>query len=207
MQKTIRLIAWGLVILAALALGAMIIQWYSTELQVQKTQSGQSSVQIGGNFTLTDHTGKQVTAADFADKPLVIYFGYTFCPDVCPTTLSEMTMWVEELGDDADKLNYLFITVDPERDDQEAMAQYVDAFFDQLVGLRGTPEQTEQAIKAYRVYAKKVEDESADSNYVMDHTASVFLMKKGNVFSGTISYGEDHDSAVAKLRKLIASAK
>ncbi|WP_373235424.1 SCO family protein [Cohaesibacter celericrescens] len=207
MQKGIRLVAWTLVLLITAALGVMIFQWYSEELNVQKTQSGQSSIAIGGDFALTDHTGKAVTAADYTDKPLVIYFGYTFCPDVCPTTLSEMTLWVEELGDDAKKLNYLFITVDPERDDQESVAQYVDAFFDDLVGLRGTKEQTEAVIKSYRVYAKKVEDEAADSNYVMDHTASVFLMKKNNVFSGTISYGEAHDSAVAKLRKLIASAE
>ena len=207
MQKSIRIFIWGLVVLAVLALGFMVIHWYSTELQIQQTQSGQGSVDIGGDFTLTDHTGKQVTAANFDDKPMVIYFGYTFCPDVCPTTLSEMTMWVDELGSDADKLNYLFITVDPERDDQESMARYVDAFFDQLVGLRGTPEQTKAVIKSYRVYAKKVEEDTADSNYVMDHTASVFLMKKGNVFSGTIAYGEDHDVAVDKLRKLIASAQ
>ena len=160
----------------------MIVKWYSEELQVQQTQSGQTGVSIGGDFTLTDHTGKTVTAADYTDKPLVIYFGYTFCPDVCPTTLSELTLWAEELGDEAKKLNYLFITVDPERDDQKSMAQYVDAFFDDLVGLRGTKEQTEAAIKSYRVYAKKVAEEGADNNYVMDHTASVFLMKKKNVF-------------------------
>ena len=89
-----------------------------------------------------------------------------------------MTLWVDELQSDADKLNYLFITVDPERDDQQSMADYADAFFDRLVGLRGTREQTDAVIKAYRVYARKVEEENADSNYVMDHTASVFLDEK-----------------------------
>ncbi|WP_319530081.1 SCO family protein [uncultured Cohaesibacter sp.] len=207
MKKSLRILLWGLVILMAAALAFMIFNWYRQELSVQQTQSGDTGVQIGGDFHLTDHTGKAVTAADFTDKPMVIYFGYTFCPDVCPTTLSEMTLWVEELGDEADKLNYLFITVDPERDTQEAMSYYVSAFFPQLVGLRGTPEETTDVIKAYRVYAKKVEDESADSNYVMDHTASVYLMKQGNVFSGTIAYGEDHDNAVGKLRKLIATIK
>ncbi|SNY92514.1 protein SCO1/2 [Cohaesibacter sp. ES.047] len=207
MKKILRILLWGLVILVAAALAYMIFNWYQQELGVQQTQSGDTSVPIGGDFQLTDHTGKPVTAADFSDKPMVVYFGYTFCPDVCPTTLSEMTLWVEDLGEDADKLNYLFITVDPERDDQEAMAYYVDAFFPQLVGLRGTPEQTKDVIKAYRVYAKKVEEEDGGDNYVMDHTASVYLMKKGNIFSGTIAYGEEHDTAVAKLRKLIATAE
>lgn len=205
-MKFVRYGAWGLSALLALGLAFMMVDWYRQELAVQKTQEGQTTVTVGGDFTLTDHTGKPVTAADYSDKPMVIYFGYTFCPDVCPTTLSEMTMWVEDLGADADKLNYLFITVDPERDDQEAMADYADAFFDQLVGLYGTREQTDDVVKKYRVYARKVEDKEADSNYVMDHTASVFLMKKGNIFSGTIAYGESHDSAVGKLKKLIASA-
>lgn len=206
-MKFVRYGAWALVALLALGLAVMMFDWYRQELTVQKTQAGQTTASVGGDFTLTDHTGKTVTAADFSDKPMVIYFGYTFCPDVCPTTLAEMTMWVQELGADADKLNYLFITVDPERDDLQSMADYADAFFSQLVALRGTREQTDAVIKAYRVYARKVEDTSADSNYVMDHTASVFLMKKGNVFSGTIAYGEAHDSAVGKLKKLIASAE
>lgn len=206
MMKFVRYSAWGLCALLAVGLAFMMFDYYRQELNVQKTQAGQTKATVGGDFTLTDHTGKPVTAADYADKPMAIYFGYTFCPDVCPTTLAEMTMWIQELGEDANKLNYLFITVDPERDDQQSMADYVDAFFEDLVGLRGTREQTDDVIRKYRVYARKVEDEEADSNYVMDHTASVFLMKKGNVFSGTIAYGESHDSAVGKLRKLITSA-
>ena len=208
MLKSVRYVAWGLSLLLAVGLAVMIFDWYRQELFVQQTQSGGTGVQIGGDFTLTDHTGKVVTADDYADKPLVMYFGYTFCPDVCPTTLSEMTLWVEDLGADADKLHYLFITVDPARDTQEAMADYAGAFFDQLVGLRGTQEQTDAVIKDYRIYAKKVVEEGAEEadDYVMDHTASVFLMKKGGAFSGTIAYGESHENAVAKLRKLIETA-
>ncbi|SFO08193.1 protein SCO1/2 [Cohaesibacter marisflavi] len=207
MKKLIRTISWAMSLVMAIVLGILVFSWYSEEMRVQKTQEGQTEVQIGGDFSLTDHTGKPVTYADFADKPLAIYFGYTFCPDVCPTTLSEMTLWVEELGGDAQKMNFVFVTVDPERDTQEAMGDYVDAFFDQLIGLRGTREQTDAVIKAYKVYAKKVDDGSGDGDYVMDHTASVFLMKKGGAFSGTISFGEAHDSAVEKLRNLIASAE
>ncbi len=205
-MKTIRILSWILVLVAVVGLGSMIINWYAQELDVQKAQSGQGLAKVGGSFTLTDHTGKLVTAADYSDKPMAIYFGYTFCPDVCPTTFADMIGWREELGADADKINYLFITVDPERDTQEAMAEYVSVFFPTLVGLRGTQEQLDEAIKAYRVYAKKSESEDYD-NYVMDHTASVYLMKPGNEFMGTISYGEAHDSAVGKMRKLLATIR
>nr|WP_321982141.1 SCO family protein [uncultured Cohaesibacter sp.] len=207
MKKLIRTISWAMSLVMAIVLGFLVFSWYSEEMRVQQTQEGQTGVRIGGDFSLTDHTGKPVTYADFADKPMAIYFGYTFCPDVCPTTLSEMALWVEALGEDAKKMNFVFVTVDPERDTQEAIGDYVNAFFDQLIGLRGTREQTDAVIKAYRVYAKKVDDGSGDGDYVMDHTASVFLMKKGGAFSGTISFGETQDSAVEKLRNLIASAE
>ncbi|TLP45933.1 SCO family protein [Cohaesibacter sp. CAU 1516] len=103
--------------------------------------SGGQKVSIAGAFNLTDHTGRAVTEADFNDKPMVIFFGYTFCPDVCPTTLAEMVGWVEDLGEEANALHYVFVSVDAERDDQETLASYVGAFFDQLVGLYGTQQQ------------------------------------------------------------------
>ncbi|WP_316861396.1 SCO family protein [uncultured Cohaesibacter sp.] len=202
-----RSLSWALSLIMAVGMGLLILSWYGDELQIQNTLEGQGNVQIGGPFSLTDHTGKPVTEADFTDKPLAIYFGYTFCPDVCPTTLSEMTLWTEELGEDANKLRFVFVTVDPERDDQESLADYVGAFFDDLIGLRGTREQTDAIIKLYKVYAKRVDDGSGDGDYVMDHTASVFLMDKGGDFKGTIAYGEAHDSAVAKLRRLIAGTE
>ena len=109
---------------------------------------------VGGDFVMTDHKGRAVTEADFSDKPMAIFFGYTFCPDVCPTTLWEMSQWVEDLGDDAKDMHFVFVSVDVERDDQDMLASYVHAFFDDLVGLHGTEEQTQNIIKAYRVYAK-----------------------------------------------------
>ena len=205
-MKPVRIFVWLLSLVIAVGIGAMMINYYKAELEVRNSQAGKTIAQVGGDFTLTDHTGKVVTQADFADKPMVVYFGYTFCPDVCPTTLADMIIWTEALGEEADKLHYLFVTVDPERDTQELMEGYVTVFFDRLVGLRGTQEQTDSIIKAYRVYAKKVEDTDG-GDYLMDHTASVYLMKKGNEFMGTISYGEEHVDAIAKLKKLIASAE
>ncbi|HAT86437.1 SCO family protein [Cohaesibacter gelatinilyticus] len=204
MKRIRQVTLWLIALVAVVGISAMMIEWYKDEMNVQMTKDGQNKVQIGGPFTLTNHLGQTVTDKDYSEKPMAIYFGYTFCPDVCPTTLADMTGWVEALGADANKINYLFITIDPERDDQESIKEYVTVFFDQLVGLTGSKEQVEAVAKAYRVYAKKVEDDDADS-YVMDHTASVYLMKPGNQFMGTISYGEDHESALGKLKKLIAA--
>lgn len=205
MKKIRQIVIWLIVLVAVVGLSAIMIEWYKNEMNVQMTKDGQSKVQIGGPFTLTDHQGQTVTDKTYSTKPMAIYFGYTFCPDVCPTTLADMTGWVEALGPEADKINYLFITIDPERDDQKAIKEYVSVFFDQLVGLTGTKEQVDAIARAYRVYAKKAEDEDGDADsYVMDHTASVYLMKPDNQFMGTISYGEEHESALGKLKKLIS---
>lgn len=205
-MKMVRMVLWALVLVSAGGLGFLLFNWYSDELQIQQTQAGSTIARVGGPFTLTDHTGKKVTDADLnSNKPMAIFFGYTFCPDVCPTTLGEMILWREDLGSDADKINYVFVTVDPERDTPEMMADYVSVFFPSLIGLTGSVDELKPVIRDYRVYAKKTEDE--DGDYVMDHTASVYLMKPGSDFMGTISYGESHDSAVAKLRKLIAAAQ
>lgn len=190
-----------LVAFAAFLLGIFVYFW------MPENRTSAPQVQIGGNFALTNHKGQPVTQEDFANKPMAIFFGYTFCPDVCPTTLSDMTGWVEALGEDADKLHYVFVSVDAERDDQETLASYVDAFFEQLVGLYGTQQQLDTVIKAYRIYAKKNTAEDTDSNYTIDHTASVYLMKKPDIFMNTILFNENHDVAVAKLRELIATAE
>ena len=189
----------SLVLLVAVVAAAI---WF-IEQQSSKRQS--ASLKVGGDFAMTDHRGRPVTQADFSDKPMAIFFGYTYCPDVCPTTLSEMAGWVDDLGDQAEQMHFVFVSVDAQRDDQETLASYVDAFFDNLVGLYGTQEQLQTIIKSYRVYAKKNETEGDADDYTIDHTASVYLMDSRNDFIGTIGFGESHDSAVGKLKKLIAS--
>lgn len=159
---------------------------------------------IGGPFELVNGNGETVTQATFAGKPLVIFFGFTYCPDVCPTTLSELQGWIADLGDDADKLNFAFVTVDPERDTPEVMRDYVWAFDKRITPLTGTREQINTIIKAYRVYAKKVPLD--DGDYTMDHSAAVYLMNGDNKFVGTIAYGEEEDTALEKLRRLIANS-
>jgi protein SCO1/2 len=159
---------------------------------------------IGGPFELVSGTGETVTDKTFSGKPTLMFFGFTYCPDVCPTTLSELQGWMEALGPDADKLNYAFVTVDPERDTPDVMRDYVWAFDKRITPLTGSREQIDAMLKAYRVYAKRVELD--DGDYTMDHSASVYLMNADNKFVGTIAYGEAEENALQKLRRLIENA-
>lgn len=130
---------------------------------------------FGGPFSLVDHNGKTVTDKDYADKFKLIYFGFTFCPAICPTELAKMTAALNALGEEAKKIQPLFITVDPERDTVEKMKPYVALFHPSLVGLTGTPEQIKNTTKAYKIYAAKVEDPSL-SDYTVDHSSFIYLI-------------------------------
>jgi protein SCO1/2 len=160
----------------------------------------QSSTKIGGPFTLVDDTGAQVTEAAVRGRPTVMYFGYTFCPEVCPTTLTDLTQWIQALGPDADRLNYVFVTVDPERDTPKVMHDYVSAFDRRIRGFTGTSDQIAKVASEYRVYYKRIP--TSDGGYAMDHTAVLYLMGSDGKFVGLISYQENAASAVAKLKKL-----
>ena len=159
---------------------------------------------IGGPFTLTDDTGATVTDKTLAGKPYVMYFGYTYCPDVCPTTLFDLTRWIKALGPDADKLNYVFVTVDPERDTPKLMHEYLASFDKRIRGFTGTPAQIAKIAKEYRVYYKKVP--SSDGSYLMDHSAIIYLMTADEKFDTVIPYQVKDATALAKLRGLIATA-
>jgi protein SCO1/2 len=200
--KLIRYTAWAAVAVLAVVSGVL----------VYKQTAGNSNsgalieplASIGGPFELVDGTGATVTEKTFAGKPTVLFFGFTFCPDVCPTTLSELQGWMSQLGPDAAKLNYAFVTVDPERDTPEIMRDYVWAFDKRIVPLSGSREQVDAMLKAYRVYSKKVPLD--DGDYTMDHSAAIYLMDADNKFVGTIAYQENEETALGKLRKLIANA-
>jgi protein SCO1/2 len=159
---------------------------------------------IGGPFALVDDTGKPVTDADLAGKPSAIYFGYTYCPEVCPTTLFDLSNWIKKLGPDADKLNYVFVTVDPERDTPQLMHKYLSSFDERIRGFSGTPDQIAKIAREYRVYYKKIPSDNGD--YAMDHSSIIYLMGPDGKFVSIIAYQEDDAAALAKLRKLAASA-
>lgn len=132
------------------------------------------SVPIGGPFELVDQDGTKVTDKTFAGKPSVIFFGYTSCPDACPTTLSGLSAWLNAIGPDADKLNVLFISIDPERDTSAHLKEYLSSFDPRIRGLTGTGAQIAAVAKEYRVYYKRIE--LKDGGYAMDHTAVIYLM-------------------------------
>ena len=159
---------------------------------------------IGGPFTMVDDEGKTVTEADFKGKPTVMFFGFTHCPDVCPTTLFELAGLMEKLGPEAGKLNYAFVSVDPERDTPGVLHDYIASFDPRIRGLTGTGEQMAKMAKEYRVFYEKVATD--DGSYTMDHTATVYLMSPDNKLAGTIDFHESQDVALQKLKNLIAKA-
>jgi len=168
------------------------------------SQSGTGVASIGGPFTLTRGDGKAVTERDFLGKPTAIFFGFTFCPEVCPTTLYELSGLIQDLGPEADRMNFAFVSVDWERDGPKELAGYTSAFDSHIQGLSGTEAEVEAVTKAYRVYYKRVPVEGGD--YTIDHTASVYLMDKDGRFVGTLAYGEARDTMLEKLKRLVAGA-
>jgi protein SCO1 len=199
-MRALRWTAWTLVVIVAALTIAVLVNDRIRESVLGRPGEGAGIANIGGPFELTDQTGKMVSEVDFLGKPSVYFFGFTHCPDVCPTTLYEMTNWLEELGDKADKINVAFVTVDPERDTPEVMADYVSAFDPHIVGLSGTPDQVTEMVKAFKVYRRRVDQ--GDGDYSMDHTATIYLMDAKGQFVGTIAYGEADDIALDKLKRL-----
>ena len=197
--KTMRLVTWAAVAAVALILAVLVAR------QAIVTSNGVSVgavADIGGPFRLVDETGAPVSEADLAGRPTAMFFGFTFCPDVCPTTLFEASGWLEALGPAGDDLNVVFVTVDPERDTPDVLAAYISAFDPRIRAFTGTPDAVEAMVKAYRVYARRVPLDGG--GYTMDHTASVFLLDRAGAFVGTIAYGEARDTALQKLRRLVA---
>ncbi len=158
---------------------------------------------VGGPFTLTDHTGRPVTDKDFRGKYMLVYFGFTFCPDVCPSGLQVMSAALDQLGPKAEKITPIFISVDPERDTPEQLAQYVPSFHPRLVGLTGTPEQVQDVAKAYRVYYRKVKDEKSTAEYTIDHTSIIYLMNPQGEFVAHFTHATPVATMVEKLEKVL----
>lgn len=196
--RIVRVVAWVAVVLAAtLFLG----YWRSTSTNQSNEASLTPPFQLGGAFELTDHTGRTVTERDFLGKPRLLFFGFTHCPDVCPTTLSWLMDLVEQVGPEAD-IPILLVSVDPERDTPEALADYVSSFGPNIIGLTGSADQIEAVIKSWKAYSKRVPLENGD--YTMDHTASVYLVDANGDFRGTLDIHDTSPTAnVAKLKRLL----
>jgi cytochrome oxidase Cu insertion factor (SCO1/SenC/PrrC family) len=156
---------------------------------------------VGGDFTLTDQTGARVSRDDFAGSYRLIYFGYTYCPDFCPTALTVMSQALDELGPElSEKVRPIFITIDPERDTVEALARYHEHFHPSFTMLTGTPEEVAVAAKAWRIYYRKAESESS-SEYLMDHSTLTYLMGPDGRFLDHFPHDATAGDLAAALRK------
>ncbi|WP_112810249.1 SCO family protein [Ensifer sp.] len=196
-MKTIRIALWAAVVVMAGVLG-----WLTYEMTQSKQQV--ASGPFGVPFTLVAQDGKAITEKAFTGKPTALFFGFTHCPEVCPTTLFELNGWLEKVDPEGNKLQAYFITVDPERDTPEILGQYVSNVSKRITGISGPADKVLEMVKGYRVYAKKVplDEKQPDGDYTMDHTASVFLLDADGKFSGTIAYEENPETAVKKLENL-----
>lgn len=193
-MKQVRIVLWLLVAVAAGVAGYMALNGTAPSENKQVTV-------LGGPFNLVSHKGEPLTREDLLGRPHALFFGFTNCPDICPTTLLHTAGWMKELGEDANKLDFYFFTVDPERDTPEIMTDYVNAFDSRIIGVTGDQKEMMKTVKAYRGYAKKVD--LGDGEYTMDHSAFVMLFRADGSFQGTIAYEENNEAAIAKLKRLI----
>ena len=193
MDRTARPLVIVTAFAASLLLGLLIMLW-----ALGGVRGVTAPAAIGGRFQLTDQSGATVTDKNLVGRPTLIFFGFTHCPDVCPTALFEISEILRAMGKDADRVNAYFISVDPERDSREAMKDYLSSFDPHLKGLTGDPEAIAKVLSAYRVYAKKVP--LKDGDYTMDHTALTYLMDRDGRFVAPFNLNRPPDEAAADLK-------
>ncbi len=187
---------WTLAVLGLCVLALML----TSALLVLHPRPRASPSGIGGPFALTDQDGRRVTEADVAGHPFLVFFGYTHCPDVCPTTLTDLSRMLDALGRDK-PVKALFVTVDPERDTPAVLKDYLSSFDPRITGLTGDPAAIQAAERAYRVYAKKVPTPTGD--YSMDHTAIVYLMDAEGQFVSALNLDQSPEAAASAVKQVM----
>ena len=188
-------------LIAGAALAVAVLPGGGTRIAAPGTAVETGKALIGGPFTLTDHTGKRVTEKDFLGRPMLIFFGFTNCPDICPSGLQVMSAALDKLGEKGAKVTPIFITLDAARDTPEKLAGYVNSFHPRLVGLTGSETELAAAAKAYRVYAQKVSDDATPSSYTYDHAAVIYLMGADGAFVTHIPHTTNVEQIVSILNK------
>ena len=196
MDRTIRPLVIIAAFAASLVVGLVIMLWAMGGLRTVTAPAA-----IGGPFQLTDQAGQTVTDKDLKGRPTLIFFGFTHCPDVCPTSLFEISEVLKAMGKDADRVNAYFVSVDPERDTAAAMKDYLSSFDPHLKGLTGNPEAVAKVLSAYRVYSKKVP--LKDGDYTMDHTALIYLMDRDGQFVSPFNMKRTPAEAATDLKKYL----
>jgi protein SCO1 len=181
---------------ASLAVGLLVMTWAMGGLKNVAAPAA-----IGGPFQLTDQAGQSVTDQNLKGRPTLIFFGFTHCPDVCPTSLFEISEVLRAMGKDADRVNAYFVSVDPERDTAAAIKDYLSSFDPHLKGLTGDPQAVAKVLSAYRVYAKKVP--LKDGDYTMDHTALIYLMDREGRFVSPFNLKRSPEEAAADLKRYL----
>lgn len=196
-MKTVRIVLW-----LTVAVLACVVGWLT--LEMSKNRNEMVEAPFGAPFELTDFNGNVITEQAFRGKPSALFFGFTYCPDVCPTTMFELDGWLKTVDPDGTKLQAYLVTVDPERDTADVLKQYISNVTDRVTGITGEPTKVMEMIKGFRVYAKKVplDETKPDGDYTMDHSASVMLLDSEGRFAGTIAYEENRDVALQKLESL-----
>ena len=191
-------------VFAILALFAALViagaaYYFSAQIQ---TATSTGTALVGGPFTLTDQDGRKVTEKDFLGKYMLVFFGYTYCPDVCPTELQVMAAALDSMGAKADLIQPVFVSVDPERDTPELLKQYVENFHPRLMGLTGTPDEIASVAKTYRVFFSKVENSTPDA-YLMDHSTIMYLMDPQGKPIALLPIDKSPEAVAAELEKWV----
>ena len=195
------------IVLTLAAAGALGAAWVSLVEAPAPKVATSGTAAIGGPFTLVSTNDGNVTDQTYRGKWLLIFFGYTFCPDACPTALNSISVALEKLGVDAGKLQPLFVTVDPQRDTREVLAEYLKSFDSRIVGLTGSQDQIDRVVKEYRVYVASQKSETqGDDNYLVSHSAYIYLMDPQGKFANVIQGSEAGEEIAAWLRKQMAHA-
>lgn len=195
------------IVLTLAAAGALGAAWVSLVEAPAPKVATSGTAAIGGPFTLVSTNDGNVTDQTYRGKWLLIFFGYTFCPDACPTALNNISVALEKLGADAGKLQPLFVTVDPQRDTREVLAEYLKSFDSRIIGLTGSQDQIDRVVKEYRVYVASQKSETqGDDNYLVSHSAYIYLMDPQGKFVNVIQGSEAGEEIAAWLRKQMAHA-
>ena len=195
-----------LVFAAAVLLIAAALGGYAWMNRHTVAPQGSGVALVGGPFTLTDQEGRRVTEKDFLGRYMLVFFGFTYCPDICPTELQVMTAALDAMGPVAEKIQPVFVSIDPERDTPEVMKAYVANFGPRLIGLTGTPEEIAAVAKAYRVYYAKAANQNAPDDYLMDHSSIIYLMGPDGSFVKHFAYTTDVERLTSELKQAIAAS-
>ena len=192
---------YAFAVIAAIAL-TLVVGWWQVDGPGASEKAGLRPVALSEmEFRLSDHEGDEVGPETLIGSPTIVFFGFTYCPDVCPTTLSDISGWLDDLGEEVEGMNVVFITVDPERDTVEAMAEYVSYFHPSIRGWTGPEVEIARAAQGFRARYERVPTDGGD--YTMNHTASVFLFDAQGQFTTMIDFHEPREFAVPKIQRAL----